>query len=85
MEILQEDLAKALDRATSAEDEVERYNKEIRNLRERLKSAEDEAYRLGSELKATLAFNQKEKSGLVEENQVLLEQVISYLICLMSI
>lgn len=77
---MQEDLTKALERVDSAEDEAERHNREIRCLRERLKSTEDEAYRLGSELKATLAFYQKEKSGLVEENRVLLDQVVFNLV-----
>ncbi|MCO5613298.1 hypothetical protein L7F22_067574 [Adiantum nelumboides] len=75
MEALQMDLVKALERATSSEAEVERYNKEIRKLRERLKSTEDEAGRLDSELKATVSFLQKERDGVTKENQVLLEQL----------
>ncbi|KAH7388578.1 hypothetical protein KP509_16G082500 [Ceratopteris richardii] len=72
---LKMDLAKALERATSSEAEVERYNKEIRKLRERLKSTQDEAYRLDSELKANASYFQKEKDGIAKENQVLLEQL----------
>lgn len=59
----------------TAETEVQRRDNEIQLLKDRLKNLEEKGARLDGQFQSRLSLLQAEKSGALEENRALLDQV----------
>lgn len=66
---------RVMESLATAETEVQRRDNEIQLLKDKLKNIEEKGARLDGQFQSRLSLLQAEKSGALEENRALLDQV----------